>query len=84
LLPTTTYAPRALVAALPLVIAGWGFLLHHQPRLGWALTFLLIVVAGLVIWLAPGFVGALASNVLSWLEEQGLPITGVMLHTCSV
>jgi hypothetical protein len=80
LLPTTTYAPRALVAALPVVIAGWGFLLHHQPRLGWALTFLLIVVAGLVIWLVSGLLSELAANVLSWLVEQGVSIFGVVLQ----
>ncbi len=74
LLPATTYSPRALVAALPLVIAGWGFVLHHHPRLGWALTFLLIVASGLVLWLAPGLLGVLASNALSWLAEQGVPI----------
>lgn len=74
LLPAATYAPRALVAALPMVMAGWGLLLHHQPRVGWALTFLLIVASGLAIWLAPGLLGALAANALSWLAEQGVPV----------
>lgn len=75
LLPTTTYAPRALVAALPWVIAGWGFLLQHQPRLGWALTLLVIVASGLTLWLAPDLLSALVSTALIWLAEQGVLIT---------
>jgi hypothetical protein len=77
LLPSTTYALRALVAALPLAVAGWGFLLHHQPRWGWALTLLLVTAAGLAIWLAPGPMSALASNALGWLAEQGVPLAAL-------
>jgi hypothetical protein len=74
LLPTTTDAPRALVAALPIVIAGWGMLLHFQPRLGWTLTFLFVAASGLAIWLVPSLVNEWILAALRWLVEQGVPI----------
>lgn len=74
LLPATTDAPRALVAVLPWVIAGWGLLLHHRPRLGWTLTLLVLVASGLALWLAPGLLSALIAYALSWLGEQGVPL----------
>jgi hypothetical protein len=73
LLPTTTYVPRALVAALPFIVAGWGFVLHIRPRWGWTLTFALITAVGLAIWLAPTFMITLVTTALSWLVEQGVP-----------
>jgi hypothetical protein len=74
LLPTTTNTPRALVAALPFVIAGWGLLLHYQPRLGWTLTFLIIAASGLAIWLVPDLLSEWALIALRWLVEHGVPI----------
>ncbi|MCL6511428.1 MAG: hypothetical protein K6U78_12150 [Anaerolineae bacterium] len=75
LFPRAAHPPLAAIAALPWVVWGWGALLHRRPRLGWALTLLVLVASGLALWLAPGLLNALVSNALRWLAEQGVPIT---------
>lgn len=79
LLPTTTALLRIVFAMLPWVIAGWAFVLHRRPRLGWALTLLVIVVAGLLAWLAPNVLRMSSLQMLGWLAEQGMPIPGLAL-----
>ncbi len=65
--PQATYAPRLAIAALPWVMWGWGALLSHRPRLGWSLTFVVIVAVGAALWLRPDVLQSLVKDALAVL-----------------
>lgn len=73
--PRATYAPRLAVAMLPWVMWGWGVLLNHRPRLGWTLTFVLIVAAGATLWLRPDVIWSLAEGAWAALMS-GIVVGG--------
>lgn len=60
---------------LPWVMWGWGVLLNHQPRLGWTLTFVLIVAAGAALWLRPDVIWSLAEGAWAALMS-GIVVGG--------
>lgn len=67
-LPRAALAPRLAIAALPWVMWGWAALLSRRSRLGWALTFLLILAAGAAAWLRPDLLQSLAEDARALLS----------------
>jgi hypothetical protein len=67
-LPRAALPQRLAIAALPWVMWGWAALLSRRPRLGWALTFLLILTAGAAAWLRPDLLLSLAEDARALLS----------------